>query len=144
MALSNMRNFFTHYQPDEIEDFVTHFRNAAYNHLFMDFEGDEGNVIILSFAAYCGYGDDESVYVCACDKNSKEWTSVLPTFISILEDPAIKKYYVDDTGIAMCDKGSKVIVNIEWREMTSRGRYWSTNVNSIQTQHSVPTNGRGT
>ena len=98
LALSNMRNLFVHYLPNEMLDFLQHFRDHCNKHLFMDFEGDEGNVIILSFSAFSDFDEQDTVYVCACDKRSEAWATSIHRFITIIEDPKIRKYYMDDPG----------------------------------------------
>ena len=62
----------------------------------MDFEGDEGNVIILSFSALSDFDEKDYIYVCTCDKRSEAWATCITRFIAIIEDPKIRKYYMDD------------------------------------------------
>ena len=79
-------------------DFLEHFKDHCNKHLFMDFEGDEGNVIILSFSAFSDFDEKDTIYVCACDRRSEAWATSINCFIAIIEDPKIKKYYMDDPG----------------------------------------------
>ena len=105
-AFSNMDDKFIVWPSEEVSNFLCQFITLGCKNLFMDFEGDEGNTIILAYSAANPHaselaGDNDpyinKLHLCICDTNDPSWKeNARKDFVTILTDFEKNKYYLDD------------------------------------------------